>query len=157
MSVKPIPEGYHTITAQLNIDGAAAAIDFYVEAFGAEEEGRMAMPDGSIAHAAIRVHDAPVYLADAPADMPGDAGSPTKLGGSTVMVMQYVADVDAVVARAEQAGATVVRAPEDQFYGDRSSMIVDPFGHHWAFHTHIREVGPEEMQQAMEQAMEQTG
>jgi PhnB protein len=150
--VDAVPAGLEDrIIPYLMIDGAAAAIDFYVEAFGAEEEGRMAMPDGTIGHASIRVHGATVFLADAPQDMPGDAGSPKKLGGSTVMLTQYVDDVDAVVARAEQAGATVVRAPEDQFYGDRASMIVDPFGHHWAFHTHIREVSMEEMQQAMEQ------
>ena len=148
--VDPVPAGLEDrFIPYLMIDGAAAAIDFYVEAFGAVEEGRMEMPDGKIGHAAIRVHDAALYLADAPEDMPGDAASPTKLGGSTVTVMQYVADVDAVVARAEQAGATVLRAPEDQFYGDRASMIVDPFGHHWAFHSHIREVSMEEMEQAM--------
>jgi PhnB protein len=150
--VDPVPAGLEDrFIPYLMIDGAAAAIDFYAEAFGAEEEGRMAMPDGKIGHASIRVHDTTVFLADAPDDMPGDAASPKKLGGSTVMIMQYVPDVDAVVARAEKAGATVVRAPEDQFYGDRASMIVDPFGHHWAFHTHIREVSMEEMEQAMKE------
>jgi len=150
--VDPVPAGLDgRIIPYLMIDGAAAAIDFYVAAFGAEEEGRMAMPDGTIGHASIRVFGATVFLADAPEGMPGDAKSPTTAGGTTVLLHQYVPDVDAAVARAEAAGGTVLRAPEDQFYGDRASVVADPFGHQWALHTHIRDVSPEEMEQAVQQ------
>jgi PhnB protein len=150
--VDPVPAGLDgRIIPYLMIDGAAAAIDFYVAAFGAEEEGRLAMPDGTIGHASIRVFGATVFLADAPQDMPGDAKSPTAAGGTTVLLHQYVPDVDAAVARAEAAGGTVLRAPEDQFYGDRASVVADPFGHQWALHTHIRDVSPEEMEQAVQQ------
>ncbi len=133
----------------LMIDGAAAAIDFYTRAFGAEERYRLAMPDGGVGHAEIVLNGASVYLADAPEDMPGSGANPRKLGGSSVLLHQYVPDVDAVVAKARAAGATVVREPEDQFYGDRASLLEDPFGHLWSFHTHIRDVSPEEMAQAV--------
>ncbi|HEX7097553.1 MAG TPA: VOC family protein, partial [Acidimicrobiales bacterium] len=134
--VEPVPaELADRIVPYLMIDGAAAAIDFYREAFGAEERYRMAMPDGSIGHAEITIGGAVVYLADAPADMPGDAANPKRLGGSTVLLHRYVPDVDAAVERARSAGATVVRAPEDQFYGDRAALVADPFGHLWSLHT----------------------
>ncbi|MEP6624699.1 MAG: VOC family protein [Acidimicrobiia bacterium] len=139
------------IVPYLMIDGASAAIDFYSAAFGAEEQYRMPMPDGKIGHAEIVVNGASVFLADAPDDMPGSGANPTKLGGSSVLLHQYVADVDATVAKAVVAGAAVVRAPEDQFYGDRAAMVSDPFGHLWSFHTHIRDMTPDEMQRAMEQ------
>jgi PhnB protein len=109
------------------------------------------MPNGSIGHAAIVVNGAPVYLADAPDDMPGGSANPKRLGGTSVLLHQYVVDVDGAVERAVSAGATVVRAPEDQFYGDRAAMVADPFGHLWSFHTHVRDVSPEEMQAAVEQ------
>ena len=149
--VAPIPAGLDgRIVPYLMIDGAARAIDFYKEAFGAEERYRLPMPGGGIGHADLVINGAPVYLADAPDDMPGDAGNPGKLGGTTVLLHQYVADVDAAVARAEAAGATVLRAPEDQFYGDRAAVVADPFGHQWSLHTHVRDVSPEEMHQAVE-------
>ena len=135
----------------LLIDGAGRAIDFYTKAFGATEQYRMPMPDGSIAHAEIDIDGARVYLADAPADMPGDAGSPTKLGGTSVLMHRYVEDCDKAFQRAIDAGATSVRPPEDQFYGDRSAVIADPFGHHWSLHTHIRDVSEAEMNEAMAQ------
>ena len=135
----------------LMIDGATKAMAFYAEAFGAVERFRMEMPDGSIAHAEIEIDGAALYLADAPADMPGEAGSPTKLGGTSVLLHRYVADCDATFQRAVDAGASVVRAPEDQFYGDRSAVIADPFGHQWSLHTHVRDVSEEEMAAAMEQ------
>ena len=135
----------------LMIDGAANAMAFYAEAFGAVEKYRMEMPDGSIAHAEIEIDGAQLYLADAPADMPGEAGSPTKLGGTSVLLHRYVADCDASFQRAVDAGASVVRAPEDQFYGDRSAVIADPFGHQWSIHTHVRDVSEAEMSAAMEQ------
>lgn len=148
--VEPIPAGLDgRIVPYLMIDGAARAIDFYKEAFGAEERYRLPMPGGKIGHADIVVNGATVYLADAPDDMAGGAGNPKKLSGTTVLLHQYVADVDAIVARAEAAGATVLRAPEDQFYGDRSAVIADPFGHQWSLHAHIRDVSPEEMERAV--------
>ncbi|HEV7534683.1 MAG TPA: VOC family protein [Acidimicrobiia bacterium] len=147
---EPIPAGLEgRIVPYLMIDGAAAALDFYQRAFGATERYRIPMPDGRIGHAEMIVNGATVYLADAPDDMPGDAGNPKKLGGTSVLIHQYVSDVDAVVARAQAAGATVIRAPEDQFYGDRAAVVADPFGHQWSLHTHIRDVTPEEMEQAM--------
>lgn len=150
--VQPIPEGLEDrIVPYLMVDGAAAAIDFYSEAFGATENYRFEMPNGSIGHAEIVVNGAIVFLSDAPDDMEGDAANPSKLGGTSVLLHQYVADVDAAVSRAEAAGATVLRAPEDQFYGDRASVVVDPFGHHWSLHAHVRDVSPEEMARAMEQ------
>ena len=148
---KPIPDDLaERFVPYLMIDGAAGAIDFYVRAFGATERYRMAMPDGKIGHADLLVHGAPMYLADAPDDMPGTAANPKRLGGTTVLLHQYVEDVDAVFARAVEAGATAVREPEDQFYGDRSAVVEDPFGHQWSIHTHIRDMTPEEMVQAME-------
>ena len=109
------------------------------------------MPDGSVAHAEIKVGGATIYLADAPHDMPGDAGSPRRYGGTTVLIHRYVTDVDAVVQKAEAAGAKVLRPPENQFYGDRAAVVEDPFGHQWSIHTHVRDVSPEEMAEAMKQ------
>jgi PhnB protein len=147
---EPIPSGLDgRIVPYLMIDGAADAIAFYGRAFGAEERYRLEMPGGRIGHAEIVVNGATVYLADAPDDMPGDAGNPKKLGGTTVLLHQYVADVDAVVAAAAAAGATVLRPPEDQFYGDRAAVIADPFGHQWSIHTHVRDVSAEEMERAI--------
>lgn len=148
--VDSIPSGFEErVVPYLMVDDAAAAIDFYVEAFGAEERFRLSMPDGTIAHAEVAIRGAAVFLSDVPEDMPGGAADPGKLGGTTVMIHQYVEDVDAVVGRAVAAGATVVRAPEDQFYGDRTALLVDPFGHQWSLHTHIRDVSQEEMEAAM--------
>lgn len=150
--VDPVPpETAGRIIPYLMIDGAAAAIEFYVAAFDAEESYRLAMPDGTIGHAQIVVNGATVYLADSPEDMPGNAANPKKLGGSSVLLHQYVPDVDASVQRAVGAGATVIREPEDQFYGDRASVIEDPFGHQWSLHSRVREVSEAEMQAAVEQ------
>ncbi|MEZ5246241.1 MAG: VOC family protein [Acidimicrobiales bacterium] len=150
--VHAVPEGLSDrIVPYLMIDGAADAIDFYVRAYGATEEGRLEMPDGSIGHAAIVVHGATVYLSDAPDDMEHEAANPAKLGGTCVLLHQYVSDVDAVVARAAEAGGTILRQPADQFYGDRAALVADPFGHLWSFHTHVRDVSDDEMTAAMEQ------
>jgi PhnB protein len=147
--VTPIPDGLERrIVPYLMIDGAAAAIDFYKAALGASESYRLEMPNGGIAHAEIVVNGAVVYLADAPDDMEGDAANPGKLGGTSVLLHQYVADVDVAVETAVSAGATILREPVDQFYGDRSAVIVDPFGHMWSLHTHVRDVSPEEMAEA---------
>ena len=148
--VDPIPQGLEGhVIPYLMIDGAAQAIDFYKKAFDAEELYRMPMPDGRVGHAEIKIGGATLYLADAPEEMPGNAGSPGKLGGTTVLIHRYATDVDAVVQKAAAAGAKVIRAPEDQFYGDRAAVVEDPFGHQWSIHTHIRDVSPEEMEEAM--------
>src|SRR4051812_14647388 len=138
------------IVPYLLIDGASEAIDFYVKAFGATELYRLPMPGGNIGHAEIEIGGARVFLADAPDDMPGDAGNPRKLGGTCVLLHRYVPDVDAAVATAKAAGATVLREPEDQFYGDRAAVVQDPWGHQWSLHTHLRDVDPEEMRKAVE-------
>jgi PhnB protein len=139
------------IVPYLLVDGASDAIDFYVKAFGAIELFRLPMPDGNIGHAEIEIGGARVFLADAPNEMPGDAGNPRKLGGTSVLLHRYVADVDGAVATAKAAGATVLREPEDQFYGDRAAVVEDPWGHQWSLHTHLRDVSAEEMQKAVEE------
>lgn len=151
---RAIPEEFEgRVVPYLMIDGAAAAIEFYGKAFGATERYRLEMP-GGIGHAEIVVNGAVVYLADAPADMPGGAANPVALGGTSVLLHQYVEDVDSVFARAVAAGATEVRAPSDQFYGDRAAVVTDPFGHQWSLHTHVRDVSPEEMAAAVAQMAE---
>ena len=137
------------VTAYFCAKGASDAIEFYRRAFGAEERYRMADAQGHIGHAVIVIGETTLFLADAPDDMPGDAGNPKKLGGTTVLLHQYVTDVDAAVTAAEAAGATVLRPPEDQFYGDRAAVVADPFGHQWSLHTHVRDVSPEEMERAI--------
>ena len=141
--VSPVPEGYHSVTPYLLIDGAAAAIEFYQEAFGAEEILRMPTPDGKIAHAEIRIGDSMIMLADATPERV----SPKKLGDSPVMLHLYVPDVDAVFAQAIKAGATVETPVTDQFYGDRNGNLIDPFGHRWGVSTHKEDLSLEEVQE----------
>lgn len=144
-----IPKGYHTFTPYLNVKGAADAIEFYKRAFGATEVGRLSMPDGTIGHAEIEIGDSKIMLAEENAEW-GNVG-PQTLGGSPVTLCLYVDDVDAVFAKAKQEGAQVTGDMEvkDQFYGDRSGTLTDPFGHKWTIMTHIRDVSFEEMQQQM--------
>jgi PhnB protein len=149
MSVSPIPEGYHSVTPYLIIDGAAEAIRFYEEAFGAAEVLRMPMGD-RIAHAVIKIGDSHVMISDEWQDM-GFLG-PVKRGGTTVSLMVYVPDVDSAFARALEAGATEERPPEDQFWGDRMGTLLDPFGHRWTLATHIEDVSEEEMQRRTAEA-----
>jgi len=144
MSVKPIPEGYHTATPYLIINGAADAIAFYQKAFGATELFRIPAPGGKIGHAEIKIGDSPIMLADEYADM-GYKG-PKALGGSAVSILIYVEEVDTVFNRAVDAGATVKEAVSDKFYGDRIGTLIDPFGHVWHVATHKEDVSPEEMQ-----------
>jgi len=151
LAVKPIPEGYHTVSPSLIVDGASEAIDFYKRAFGAEERGRMPAPDGRIAHAEIQIGDSVVMLSD-PFPMQ-NAKSPKELGGTTVTTFLYVEDVDAVVKQAGEAGATVTMEPDDMFWGDRFGALMDPFGHAWAVATHIEDVPPEEMAERGKAAM----
>ncbi len=144
MSVKSIPEGYHTATPYLIVNGAADAIAFYQKAFGATELFRFAAPEGKIGHAEIKIGDSPIMLADEYADM-GYKG-PKSLGGSPVSIMIYVDEVDTVFTRAVDAGATVKEAVSDKFYGDRIGTLVDPFGHVWHVATHKEDVSLEELQ-----------
>ena len=142
--VNPIPEGYHSVTPYVVVDGAARAIEFYKQAFGAAELFRMDGPDGRVAHAEIRIGDSHVMLGDESPEM--GARSPKSFGGSPVSLMLYVEDVDAVVGRAVEAGATLKRPVADQFYGDRTGGVEDPFGHFWYVATHVEDVSPEELQ-----------
>ena len=148
MAVKPTPDGYHSVTPYLIVRDAAKAIDFYRAAFGAVELLRMPMPDGSVAHAEVKIGDSPVMMGE---ENPAwGSKSPLTLGGTPAGLMIYVPDCDAVVARAVAAGATVLKPLADQFYGDRSGTVTDPFGHQWTVATHIEDVPPAEMQARME-------
>ena len=140
---KPIPDGYHTATPYLIVKGAAQAIDFYKKAFGATELMRMPQPGGKIGHAEIKIGDSPIMLADESPDV--GARSPQSIGGSPVSIMLYVEDVDRIFSQAVAAGAKVKRPVADQFYGDRTGGIEDPFGHLWYIATHKEDVSPEEM------------
>jgi PhnB protein len=144
---RPIPEGYHSVTPYLIIKGATEAIDFYKKAFGATELFRMPAPEGKIGHAEIKIGDSPIMLADEFPEM--GYKSPQSLGGSPVSLMIYVADVDTVFKQAIAAGGKEQRPVKDQFYGDRSGTLEDPFGHVWHVATHKEDVSPEEMERRM--------
>ena len=152
---KPIPDGYHSVTPYLIINGCAAAIEFYKEAFGAVELFRMPQPDGKIGHAEIKIGDSPIMLADEFPEM--KYLGPQSLGGSSVSLLIYVEDVDTVFTRALAAGASEQKAIEDKFYGDRMGSLVDPFGHVWHVGTHTEDVSPEEMEKRAAAAMQQQG
>lgn len=153
MAVKPIPEGYYSITPYLVIKGAASAIEYYKRAFGAEETVRMEGPGGSVGHAELKFGNSIVMMADESPDM-GHRG-PKSIGGSPVSLVLYVENVDAVFKRALDAGAREVRPLENQFYGDRMGTLEDPFGHIWSVATHIEDVSPEEMGRRMQEMMKQ--
>src|SRR5262249_4597867 len=142
-TVKAIPDQYRGATPYLSIRGAAKALDFYKRAFGATEVMRLAQPDGRIGHAEVKIGDALIMLADEFPEM--GFKSPQALGGSPVTIHFYVNDVDAVFKQALAAGAEARRPVADQFYGDRSGQLVDPFGHMWSIATHKEDVSPEEM------------
>jgi PhnB protein len=145
--VRPIPEGYHSVTPYLCCRDAAAAIEFYKKAFGATEVMRMGAPDGKVGHAEIRIGDSRVMLADEFPEM--GFLSPQSVGGSPVMLHLYVEDVDATVPKAVAAGAKITRAVEDQFYGDRGGQLDDPFGHKWYVSTRKEDLSSEEVQKRM--------
>lgn len=145
MPVKPIPDGYHSVTPYLVVEGAAKLLDFLKQAFDARETMRLAAPEGRIGHAEIRIGDSAIMLADAPK---GSAPMPAT-------IHLYVSDADATYRRALDAGATSVRPPTDQFYGDRNAGIVDPAGNHWWIATHIEDVSPDELARRAEAAMRQ--
>lgn len=153
-NVKPIPDGYHSVTPYVIVHDAAAAIEFYKRAFNATEVIRMPGPDGKVGHAEIRIGDSTVMLADEYPDM--GARSPKSIGGSPVALMIYVEDVDAVARRAIAAGAKETRPVEDKFYGDRSGSIEDPFGLEWHIATHVEDVAPDEMERRVAAAAQST-
>ena len=140
--VKPIPDGYHTATPYLVVNGAARAIDFYKQAFGAQELFRMGGPDGKIGHAEIKIGDSPIMLSD---EMMHNK-SPESLGGSPCGVFLYVQDVDAVFDQAIKAGAKEEMRPTNMFWGDRFGSLIDPFGHRWSLATHVEDVAPDEVE-----------
>ena len=152
--VKPIPDGYPQVTPYLIVDGADAAIEFYTRAFGARERMRMGGPDGKIGHAEIDIGNGLIMLADEHPEM--GALGPKTVGGTPVTISLYVEDVDAVFQAAIDAGATETRPLQDQFYGDRTGGVEDPFGHKWHLATHVEDVPPEEMEKrAAEMATQQ--
>lgn len=148
MAVHHIPEGYSSVTPYLVIDGAAEAIEFYKEAFGAIEVMRMPGPGGKIGHAEIKIGDSFIMLADEHPEQ-GHRG-PKSIGGTPVGLMIYVPDVDSMFRKAVSLGAKETRPVEDQFYGDRSGSLTDPFGHNWMISTHVEDVSPEEMERRMQ-------
>lgn len=147
MAVKPIPDGYHSVTPYLIIKGARDAIEFYKKAFGAIELFRFDAPGGKIGHAEIKIGDSPIMLADEYPEMGYGYASPQTVGGASVSIMIYVEDVDAIFKQAIAAGGKEQRAVKDQFYGDRSGTLEDPFGHVWHVSTHMEDVAPQEMEE----------
>jgi PhnB protein len=151
MAVKPIPEGYHTVTPYLAVDDAAEAIEYYKKAFGAKERARMEAPEGRIGHAELEIGDSLVMLSD---PFPqATTRSPKELGGTSASIFLYVEDVDAVVKQAVDTGSTITMEVADQFWGDRFGSVQDPFGHLWSIATHVEDVPPEEMAERAKAAM----
>ena len=151
--VKPIPEGFHSVSASITVKDAVAAIEFYKQAFGAEELMRIKGPNNSVLHAEIKVGDSIVMLAD---EWPGNhVQSPATLKNTTCMLHIYTKDVDAAHKRAVTAGATETMPPTDMFWGDRFSTVTDPSGHAWSLATHIKDLTPEECQKGCEEWMAQ--
>jgi len=146
-SVKPIPVGFHSVTPYLFVRTAALAIEFYKNAFGATELVRMPGPNGRIMHAELKIGDSIVMLADE--NPQTGMMSPQTVGGFSIGLHVYVENVDAVIQRAVESGAKPLRPIKDQFYGDRSGSVLDPFGHMWSVATHIEDVSPEEMKKRM--------
>jgi PhnB protein len=146
---KFIPDGFHTVTPYLTVRDAARAIEFYMEAFGAEERVRMPMPDGKVGHAELQIGNSVIMLGDEFPQMGNK--SPETLHGSPVGLALYVKDVDEAFDRAVQAGATVKEAVDNKFWGDRAGSVIDPFGHQWTLLTHLEDVAPKEMKKRMDQ------
>ncbi|HXD85710.1 MAG TPA: VOC family protein [Urbifossiella sp.] len=155
MAVQPIPAGYHTATIYLIVKGAAKALEFYKKAFGAVEIMRFEMADGRLGHAEMKIGDSPIMLADEFPEM--GHKSPSTLGGCGTGIMLYVKECDAMYNAAVAAGATVVKPLENQFYGDRSGTVLDPFGHQWTISTHIEDVSDEEMKRRHDEMMKPMG
>ena len=155
MAVKPIPEGYHSITPYLAVDDAAKAIEFYRDAFGADEVIRMPGPDGKIAHAELQLGDSKLMLSDPFPE--SNVQPPSARGGPTASVFMYVEDVDGIFEQAQKAGATVVSPLENMFWGDRFGTVSDPFGHVWSLATHVEDLSEEEMAERSRAAMAEMG
>ena len=153
--VKPVPDGYHTVTPYLACSDAARAIAFYKKAFGAKELLRIPGPGGKIGHAELRIGDSRVMLADEYREM--DFLGPLSRGGSAVHLHIYMPNADRVVERAVEAGAKVVQPLEDKFYGDRTGSVQDPFGHVWHIATHVEDVPPRELKKRAEKMMKDRG
>jgi PhnB protein len=151
MAVKPIPDGYHSVTPYLIVDDGAAALEFYKKAFGAVETLRIPAPGGRIGHAEFRIGNSVLMLADENPAM--GARSPRTIGGSPITLMVYLENVDAMVAQAVAAGGKLVRPVADQFYGDRTGGVDDPFGYHWYLATHVEDVPPAELERRAAKAM----
>ena len=153
MSVKPIPEGYHTLTPFMTVRHADRAIEFYKQAFGAVERGVMKGPDGKVMHAELKIGDSIIMLADEFPEF-GVVGPESAGGGSSMGLHIYIEDVDAAFDRAVKAGAKVEMPVMEQFWGDRYGKLKDPFGHKWSIATHTRDLSREEMKHGMDEAME---
>ncbi len=156
MSVKPVPEGYHTLTPSLTVRDAARALEFYKQAFGAEVRGGVAKgPDGKVMHAELKIGDSIIMLADEYPEF--GALSPESTGGTGMSLHIYVDGVDAAFDRAVKAGAQVEMPVSDQFWGDRYGKLKDPFGHKWSIATHIKDMSADEMKSSMDEAMQKMG
>lgn len=153
MAVKPMPEGFHTVTPHLVCKNAGKAIDFYKKAFGAEDVRISLMSDGSVMHAELKIGDSIIMLGEEFPDW--KVLSPLSLGGTPAVIHIYTNDADALFQKAVAAGATVAMPIMDQFWGDRYGQIVDPFGHKWSIATHIEDVSEEELEKRGRAAMEQ--
>jgi PhnB protein len=151
MSVKPIPDGYHSLTPFLTVSDAVRAIEFYKNAFGAKERGVMKGPDGKVMHAELMIGDSIIMLSDEFPEF--GSASPTTIGGSPMGLHIYVDGVDAAFDRAVKAGAQVEMPVMDQFWGDRYGRLKDPFGHKWSIATHVKDMSADEMKQSMDDAM----
>jgi PhnB protein len=151
----PIPDTYRRVTPALVVNGGVKALEFYSEVLGATERMRIPGPDGTIAHSEIEIGDSVVMVDDASPEMGTKAPPTAGLDGSPTSLYVYVADVDATVERAAGLGATVVRAPQDQFYGDRNGYIIDPFGHGWTVASHVEDVAPDEMMRRIAELQEE--
>jgi PhnB protein len=155
MAVKVIPDGYHSVTPYLIVKGADRAIEFYKKVFGASQRMRMDGPNGTVGHAEIEIDGSAIMLADEFPDM--GYRSPQSIGGTGVSLHLYVKDVDACFNRAVASGAKALRPVQDQFYGDRSGTVEDPFGHVWTVSTHKEDLAPDELRKRAEAAMKQQG
>ncbi len=145
-NIKPVPEGYHTVTPYLVQRDAKRALEFYKKALGAETRMSMPGPDGRVMHAELKIGDSMIFLSDEFPEMSPETKSPQSAGCVTSTIFLYVPDVDAVFKRAVDAGAKVVMPVTDMFWGDRFGKVVDPFGHHWGIASRKEELTPQEMQ-----------
>ena len=152
--VSYIPKDYNSVTPYLVVRGAAQAIDYYKKVFGATEIMRMPGPDGKIGHAEIKIGNSQIMLADENPSMGAGYTSADTIGGSPVSLYVYLPDVDEVVKRATTEGAKLLKPVQDQFYGDRSGLIQDPFGHLWGIATHIEDVSPKDIEERMKKVMQ---